>query len=206
MPIRLHQHDRAEGNTCSMDSYAGSAGPRFECCGLGGLGGAWTEASNRGRMLFLSFSDLVVKGGAREMQGAWPLPDSFRGEVQTLVLGSVIDGEQPLLGRIITFDVVASGHVAGVRVSGGIRTLAAKMLKQEHRVCLGGAFRYFDPGGETTEALDTPVRVKLIEIRAAAGQRAEIPPDQQLLIFAGKQLEDGPGQQPVDAPPGAMSV
>ena len=68
--------------------------------------------------------------------------------------------------------------------------LQPKMLKQEHRVCLGGAFRYFDPGGETTEALDTPVR-----IRAAARQGVEIPPDQQLLIFAGrqfasKQLED----------------
>ena len=93
--------------------------------------------------------------------------------MQTLVLDSGFDGEQSLLGRIITFDVVASGHVDGVRASGGIRTLAAKMLKQEHRVCLGGAFRYFDPGGETTEALDTPVR-----IRAAAGQGVEIPPDQ----------------------------
>ena len=139
-------------------------------------------------MLFLSFSDLAVEGGARARQGTWigvwePLPDSFRGEVQTLVLDSGFDGEQSLLGRIITFDAAASGHVDGVRASGGIRTLAAKMLKQEHRIYLGGAFRYFDPGGETTEALDTPVR-----INSAGGQGVETPPDQQLLIFAGRQF------------------
>ena len=91
---------------------------------------------------------------------------------------------------MITFDVVASGHVDGVRASAGIRTLTAKMLKQEYRTCLGGAFRYFDPRGESTQVLNTPVGVKL-EIRAAEGQCAEIPPDQKLLIFAGKQLEDG---------------
>ena len=177
------EHDRPKGNTCSMDSSIGSAGSQCECCGLAGLGGAWTEDSNRGRMLFLSFSDLAVEGGARARQGTWigvwePLPDSFRGEVQTLVLDSGFDGEQSLLGRIITFDVVASGHVDGVRAAGGIRALAAKMLKQEHRVCLGGAFRYFDPGGDTTEALDTPVRT-----RAAAGQGVG-------RQFASKQLED----------------
>ena len=98
-----------KGNTCYMDSSIGSAGSQCECCGLGGLGGAWTEASSRGRMLFLSFSDIVVPGGARTTQGAgigvWePLPDPFRGEVRTLVLDSRFDGEQSLLGRIITFD------------------------------------------------------------------------------------------------------
>ena len=60
----------------------------------------------------------------------------------------------------MTFDVVASGHVDGVRASGGIRTLTFQVLKQERCLCLGGALHFFYPGGETREALDRPVRVK----------------------------------------------